>query len=351
MKYITLIGILSMFVACVKDKPSPTISTIPFDLFAELIILNEGSYGNNNSELSVYNNQSKQLNYYQQKNGKSLGDVAQDIAFLNNKYIITLNGSSKIEVCNSDFTSLTSIKNVSFPRYILPINQQTAYVSSLYNPYVYVLDLVNYKIKDTIQTSFINTENMLLTEDAAYITCWNTRCKYLYTVNTQTHEVTDSIDLQAYAPHQISEDKNGNIWVLCGNKYKGIKSSLVQINPISKTIIKKLDFLSAQDPFRMKMNTHKDSLYFIMINYDGKDEHNGLYKMGISESQIPSKPFIQAPSYSYFWGYAIEPISNRVFVTDPKGFTQSSTILTYSDNGSYIGSFQAGIGSNKILFR
>lgn len=351
MRYLLIVCTLSLLIACVKDKPNPHVTTIPFDLFSELIILNEGSCGNNNSELSVISNQNKQLSQYRFKNGKSLGDVAQDIAYVNGKYFITLNGSNKIEVCNPDFLSHMTINNVAYPRYLLPINAQTAYVSSLYNPFVYVLDLNNMKVKDTIRTSYDNTENMLVQETTAYITCWNTQCNYLYKVNTQTHQLYDSIDLQAYAPHQICEDKNGMLWVLCGNKDKGVISSLVQVNPSTKSITKKIDFVAAQDPFRMKVNTHGDSLYFIMINYNGQDEHNGLYKMGIFENSIPLRPFIQAPTLSYFWGFEIEPISKRIFITDPKGFTQSSTILTYSENGTLIGSFQAGIGSSKILFR
>lgn len=101
----------------------------------EAIVLNEGKYGLNMGAISVlYRNGSVSPDVFRAVNGRPLGDVAQSLTKINNKYFITLNNSKKIEIVNpSNFKSEGTIlyTQAGLPRQIVAITDSTAIVSDL----------------------------------------------------------------------------------------------------------------------------------------------------------------------------------------------------------------------------
>lgn len=67
-----------------------------------LLVLNEGSWGGNNAEVSRVDvsNGTAVVNYFSESNGRGLGDVAQDILKYNGKVYITVTFSNSIETLN-----------------------------------------------------------------------------------------------------------------------------------------------------------------------------------------------------------------------------------------------------------
>lgn len=355
LKYVHIILCMSIyFFSCVKDRPNPDTKNIPENTANGLLVLNEGSYGNNNAELSYIDFENLQVSntIFKTVNSKSLGDVAQSITLINGLYYITVNNSHKIEIIDtSDFFLVHTIENIRFPRYITQVSHDIAYVSSLYMPHVYVLQLSTNSITDTLYTDFPNTEKMLVVNNDVWICNWDTACNYLYQTDKITHQLKEKIMISGYAPHDILQDKNGMLWVLSGNKYKNKTSWLTCINPLTNIVEKTIPFSTDEDPVRLTMNATKDTIYYINVNYNGNATNNGLYRMSIHNTSLPLAPFIQAPVNTYFWAIGIDSVTSHIFLSDPKGFTQSSTIYEYSANGSLLHSFQAGVGSNQFLFR
>lgn len=66
----------------------------------DIIVLNEGSWGGNNAGVSRVNasTSTASVNYFEDANGRGLGDVAQDIIIANGKAYITVSFSNSIEV-------------------------------------------------------------------------------------------------------------------------------------------------------------------------------------------------------------------------------------------------------------
>jgi hypothetical protein len=147
------------------------------------------------------------------------------------------------------------------------------------------------------------------------------------------------------------QDHQGKIWVLSGNKYKGKSSYLTCIDPVTDEILRTFQFSADADPIRLSLNHSADTLYFINVNYNGQSAVNGLFRMSVNAHAMPSLPFIAAPFNTYFWAYAIHPTTHHLFLSDPKGFTQSSTIYEYNMDGEILHTYQSGIGSNQFLFR
>ncbi len=349
--YLYLLFLLS---SCVKDKPYPAVKSVPIPGTKGILALNEGSYGNNNADLSFISFSTGEVSnhIYKTANNKSLGDVAQNITFINGQYYICVNNSSKIVIVDPFLlTSIHSIENINFPRYLLQISADIAYISSLYLPHVYVLQVSTNTVIDTIQTDFPNTETMLLLNNQVWICNWDTACNYLYQVNANTHELLNKIQIQGHAPHDIVLDKNGMIWVLSGNTYKNKKSYLTCLNPANNSQIKSIAFEIGQDPIRLTMNAKRDTLYYINVNYNGQATNNGLYRMSIDDNTLPAMPMIQAPSNTYFWAIGIDSSTSNIYLSDPKGFTQSSTVYKYSPSGALLNAFQTGIGTNQFIFK
>lgn len=340
--------------SCVKDKPNPSHYQIPNATHHGVIICNEGSYGNNNGELSFIDIDQNAIynQLYKTANSKSPGDIVQSITEINQQYYVAVNHSNKICVLNkSGFIELTSINSIQSPRYISQVSGSKAYVSCLYYPRIYVIDLTTNTLLKTISVDFPNTERMLVSNGFCYVTNWDIASAYLYKIDISKDSIVQKISLNCKASHEIVQDKNGMLWILSGNKYKNTQSFLSQFNPFSEQLIQTIPFAQDADPIRLCLNSTKDTLYFINVNYSGSANNNGLYKMGIGEHHIPSTPFIRANTNSYFWALGIDSSSQHIFISDPKGFTQQSTVYEFDSNGLLLREYTAGIGANYFLFK
>ena len=95
---------LILFVACddMEDKPftSGIIGDPTETGTAELYVLCEGLFNQNNSSLARYsfNRQRCTNNYFSANNQRRLGDTANDIAIYGNKIYVVVNVSSTVEV-------------------------------------------------------------------------------------------------------------------------------------------------------------------------------------------------------------------------------------------------------------
>ncbi len=319
-----------------------------------ILITNEGAYANNNAELAFLDTENKTI--YNQlfftANQKSLGDVVQSIALINGYYYVVVNNSNKIVIIDpTTFKEIRTISSIQSPRSILQVSATKAYVSCLYHPRIYVIDLVSNTLIRTIAIDHPNTEQMLLKDGFCYVTNWDTASNKVYKVNCVTDEIDEKIQIEGRASHGIVLDKDGNCWILSGNKYKSKASHLCVYHPVTHQMIRTLAFLPVEDPFRLTINHTRDTLYFIQVNYDGGTTHNGLYKMSIHDTVLPTKPFIQANLHSFFWAMGIDSTNQHIFLSDPKGFTQQSTIYEYTANGTLLHEYQTGVGANGFLFK
>lgn len=340
--------------ACVKDKPNPGKRPNAITSNKGIVILNEGAYGINNADISFLDLDKRIIsnNLYKQQNNKSLGDVAQSITMINGNYFVTVNNSNKVLVLDTaNFQLHTTIANVNFPRYILQVSPSKAYVSSLYYPQIKVLDLTTHQVTKTISVDHINTEQMTLVNGFVYCTSWDTASNVIYKINPNTDELVSKIPISGRASHSLALDKHNKLWVMSGNKYKNKPSYLSCIDPRTDTVIKTFAFPNQADPFRLTFNATRDTMYFIQVNYNGGSLYNGVYRMPIEANALPTNAFIPALLNSYYWALSIDSNSHHIYVSDPKGFAQQSTISEFNTKGQLIQQFQAGIGANTFLFR
>ena len=346
---ISLLLLLTM-VGC---DPSPVVpEDLPEGAGRSAFVVCEGSLGNGNSTLTLYNTDSAQAfeDVNATANSQPLGDVFQSMTRIGEQYFLCVNNSDKIAVIDRNNYQLSGSISISKPRYILPIAANKAYVTSLFSNKVYIINPQTLQQTGTITLPYSNAEGMALVGDNAYICPWDTAARHVYVMNTTTDQVIDSIATPGRAPQEVSIDKDGMLWALSGNVVKGKVATLARYNPATKALLQSYTFPATADPLRLEWDNDRDTLYYIGVNYNGGTAHNGVYRMSINASTLPQQPFIAAQALQYYWAIGVEPGTNNIFIGDPKGFTQRGEVSVYNTGGTFLYSFKTGVGPGHFLF-
>ena len=157
--------------ACHKDSPAPDGSSqtggsepaIADTLRGVALILNEGSWSNNNASLSLLLNDTTGEvinNWFAQKNGRGLGDVAQDMVAYGSKIYITVWNSNSLEVIdrNTSRSRRIDLGDLS-PRYIATHGGKL-YISC-YNPNCVIrIDTASLKLEASCAVGDYNPEGV-----------------------------------------------------------------------------------------------------------------------------------------------------------------------------------------------
>jgi hypothetical protein len=340
--YLIYILIVSIIISCKSDKPEEEIKP---DLNLQskhgIYIINEGNFQFGNASISYYNSDDKSIieDLYKQVNNHNLGDVCQSMTLINGWYYAVVNNSQKIEIINPDnFERKQTITGLVSPRYILPVSSSKAYVSDFKSHRVSIINLGNHTKQGEI-TIHGWTEEMYMMYGKAYIT--NMKNDKLYIVNTANDLLEDSLIL-GQCPGSLVEDKNGKLWVLCqGDASINKAGALFCINPLTKSIEKRMDFSLSDAPIKLSINDTHDTLYYI-------NKH--IYQLSVDANSLPTQALING-STKNFYGIGIEPKTGLIFAADAIDYIQKGKIYYYKSNGTLIGDFKVGLIPSKIYFK
>ena len=312
-----------------------------------IFITNEGSFGSSNGSVSFISRTDFSLEnniYANANNGAVLGDVVQSKNVYNNKAYIVVNNSNKVQVVNlNDYTITGTIENRSLPRYI-EFYQNKAYltewVSFSGNGRVSVINLSDLSVVQEISVGAA-PEKMLIDNGKLYVVNSNDNTISVIDVNTNT--IIQNINIGDW-PNSIVKDVNGFIWVLCGGmpEWTGTPSvgKLIKLNPLTQQIESSFDFPNtSSNPNLISIDGSKSLLYYSW--------GQAIYKMNVSDLQLPANPFIQANAY----GLGVDPQSGNVFVADAGNFVQNGIVRWYNGTtGIIIDSVSVGIAPNCFYF-
>ncbi len=345
------IVVFLLIFSCKKKEASPPLPP-PEKGKNSVFVVCEGSYGNGNSTLGMYNVETDSFyeDVFSAVNGQQLGDVFQSMTLIGNHYFLCINNSDKIIVINKENYEFVTGISIPKPRHILPISSSKAYVSSLFGNEVHILDLNSLKRTGSITLPAENPEGMLLWNDRVIVCAWDTAADKIFYLNTATDAIEKEITVSGRAPHSCVMDRENKLWVLSGNVYKDKPSFLTRLDPATGAILKSFSFPATSDVIKPVLNAAKDSLYFIAVNYDGGAANNGIYRMNIAATELPQQPFLPAQAFQYFWALDIHPNTGNLFIGDPKGFVQKGEVLIYEPDGTLLKSFKTGVGPGHFYF-
>lgn len=337
--YAVIIACTVMLISC--DQVDNT----PGQYSDGVFVINEGSFGNSNGELSFINStNSVSNNLYSSINGVTvLGDVFQSMTISNGKAYLVINNSNKIVVLNgNDLMHNDVITGFSQPRYMVTYNGK-GYISEWFsfsgNGYVKVMDLGSNNIVDSVQVG-IQPENMLVV--GSNILVANSGDTTLHIINTNTMGITHIGDIDY--PKYIAQTNDGNIWVLYTGKpaWSGTQTDggLLVLNSTATAIVKTINIGSTATNNPSQLTTDGNYLYYEYLG--------NIYKIDKSATVAPPSPFIPAPA-TYLYGLGYD--NNLLYVGDAKNFTTSGVTKRYDiSSGALIDTFAVGVAPNGFIF-
>lgn len=328
-KLILVLIVTNVLIGCKKEKEPPVKETPIVN--NRVFVVNEGTFQSGNASLGIYD---KSMNsYYPEvfinKNGVGIGDIFQSMLIEEDKAYLCVNNSNTIIAMDIvNYNKLQELNAISSPRYIIQVSSSKAYVSSLWDHNLTVVDLNSLSISGYIAMPGW-TEEMIRVDNNVWVTSVNTSAVYL--VNTQNDLVMDSI-VVGDAPKNLVQDKNGKLWVLSG-QFDSPTGRLTRINPQSKSIETSFNLPITQNMVadRLKINGQKDTLYFL---------YNGVTRMDITsnvmENILPLNHFMMP------YGLSIDPHNSDIYVADAMDFVQEGFLMRFSQNVEILDSIRVG---------
>lgn len=313
---LTLVVLLSavIFTSCNSDDD--TILLPKGDYENGLLISHEGQFTGGVGTVSYVSNDFSTIenNIFSNVNNRSLGTIAQSMAFNGDLAYIIINVSNQIEVVNRyTFESIATINTeVINPRY-MTVSNGKGYVS-VWGDYsdttddaLLVIDLTTNTIVSTIATSYLPEEIISIDNKVFVATGIYGEGNKVDVINAITDELEDSITV-GNSPNSLQLDSNDDLWVLSSD-------NLIAINTNSNEIIKTIDFDgSLSSP--SKLNFDNGNFYL----YDG----GSVYKVSETATSFPTTSEFSGVSF-----YDMSVKNGYLYGLDAGDFSSNGTLKVY----------------------
>ena len=330
--------------SCGDDEPESKSGY--FEKGKGVFICNEGIFTHGNASIYYYDwsEDSLHTNIYENSNNEKLGDVLQSMNIVDDRAYLVVNNSSIInEVSIRDFKKIKTFTGFNSPRYILPVNEEKAYVSDLYSGVIYVISLKENKIIKELKTGQW-TETWALAGNRAFVTCpWffsSELSKKILVLDTEKDEIIDSL-FAGPNPNRIEIDSNNKLWVLCGgNGYAGIHGGLYKFDVSTGILEDSLIFENPQSLYNnaMAINKNKDTIFIV---------NNGVYTLDVNQSDMKLTKMITLQD-DFVYGMNIDDDRNLLYLSINNDNTKGE-VKVYNMQGKLIKTINAGYYPNSVL--
>lgn len=362
-----LLSALVLTAACSNSDPG--IPTEDFEGTGKgVFVLCEGNFNAGNSTLSYYNPVSKEVRngVFQRANGGAkLGDTGQSIQLhgglayvaVENSGIIWALDTASFKVRGQLTTGQT--EHMINPRYIHFLSDEKAYVTDLYSPYITVFNPRTMAYRGSISTrqeasfGYNSTEQMVQWGKRVFTNCWSYSNKILV-IDTERDEVCDSIVLSSWQPKSIAVDARGKLWVITDGGYEMDAESFGDNIPHlyridAETLTVEMDQALDTDEGNVVVAMNPAGTVLYLIN-------NDVYRMDITASHVPVRPFIEAPRNAngrrhYLYAIGVNPHNGDLYVADAVDYRQSGVVYRYDEDGTLLDQFRVGITPNCFAFK
>ena len=338
------------FTACSDDDEDKLIID-PEDYPA--YILNEGIWGSNNANISRFFPSYKGIDsdYYQQVNGKLMGDLANAMIEEDNNIYVVIGGSKY--VARLDFNC------VEQARYYFPEGEGEPRCIDVEDGYAYVtqhggqvskLDAQTLKLVSTFKGGD-NLEGIVEKDGKLYVAnAWKGVYdfnKELLVINAETMTKTGSIDV-VLNPVQVQEIDD-KIYVISQGNYEDVQAVLQVIDTkagTSKVIVNDVDKIT---------EGHNGLIYGVRSTYDADwNTINSFFTYNPKKGTVSETSFLQdAPSsISSTAIYLLEVGGYADFIyIGISDYVTNGTIYQFDASGKLLQSFDSGgINPNAMIF-
>ena len=319
---------------------NPTIS----DYSKGIFVVNEGPFGGTGT-ISWYNpdtGETQDSLYEKANNGAVLGQFVQSISFVQDKAYIVVNGANRVVVVDAKtFEFLDTIGGLALPRFFLPLDNNTAYISQWgldgLTGSVAKVDLNTNAILKVIPTG-AGPEKMLRANDLVFVANSGG-----YGRDTSLTKITIAND----APQILLLNKGVNPSTLVLNNFQPPSKFFYLCKGyfLDPTQTGWLDFLNNSGsgletpPYSddLVLDPESGEMYFIGAG--------NVYKV----TQGPSGAVLSVAFAQAAYGLGYDSDENLLYCADAKDFSSPGAVYIYKTDGTLLKSFRAGINPSEVV--
>ena len=315
-----------------------------------LYILNEGSWGGNNAELSYYDYASGNFteDYFNSVNPSQggLGDVGNDLKVYGSKLYAVINSSNYVEVMEAKTAKhiakiqIANCRSLTFDKGFAYVTSYAGTIDDLGKQLGFVakIDTASLSIVDRVSVEY-QPEELTISNNKLYVANsggynYPNYSDKVSIINLSTFKVINTLAVGVPNLSKIKTDKNGDVWVVSQGDYNGITPALSVIDPKTDQVIEKLENINIKD-----FTFYGNDLYFYGSTYS-MDTGNYLNSYGVidinSKTQTASHIFnsslesqITAP-----YGLIINPENGDIFLSAALDYFSRGKVYCFDKNGS-----------------
>lgn len=242
-----LASLLTLALASCKEPTPPSYEAEPTDL----IVLNQGKFGSNNSSITAYNLTTKkaQQEYYTTINREALGDSGHDMIVYGSKVYINIYGSNRIIITDLGLKKLGEINPLKdnqpqSPRYLTALDGKV--YATLYDGHVARIDTTSLAIDKQVAVP-INCEQIKVSQGKLFVAISDGMAKAggktVLILDKELNELK-SVEV-GLNPQKLAVDNEGFVYVQRSGDYQDDKGDLSRIDPNSYEVTKIADVIPA----------------------------------------------------------------------------------------------------------
>ena len=306
-------------------------------------VLNNGNWGANDASLQYYDyntdtatDPTAEENIFAIKNGNLLGDLAQDMLWVDNKLFVTVSGSQKLEILDESGTRLLEpylyTTEGASPR-MLATDGKLVYMTNYDgNVYVYKASTAEFVKKIAVGT---RPEGISYID--GYLVVNNSGELYSYngTVSVINIKTDEKRDIQLVNPYTASVVCNGDVYIIDSGNYSDIPSAVYRVSPADATV-------EAMQFSASVIAAYEDKLYY--ANNAWSYEANGYVASALYSYDVvtgETKEILPVEAMKDVNSLSINPENGDIYL----GFAQYGvlgTMRVYTNDGLQKGVFTVG---------
>jgi len=330
---------------CVQD-PASVQPVVPTPSAKGVYILNEGYFGQGNSALSYYDLQSFAVypDAFKAVNGRSLGDVGNQVVLRGGRGYVVVNNSNRIEIF--DAQTIVGLGTIALgsgtsPRQLAFVSDSIGLVTNLYDNSVFVLNLYRGSIEKRIPVGD-NPEGIAIAGGKAVVA--NSGFGSGNTVTVIALDVLQAVRTLRVGenPQGVVALPDGEVCVVCGGSYGDFA------NPADDTPAR----LYFVDPLREWVT---DSLLI-----GGHASTIALGPGGIA--YVPATDAVRTVDVTRrrtigdfvagsYYGVAVEELTGDVYLTDVQNYAGPGKVVVFSPAGEVRTTIQVGLIPGSMAFK
>lgn len=333
---------------CKKEEQEEEIAPIP--VTSGMVVGCEGTFNMNNGSVHwIGDDGTSRTTAYESANGVSPGDLLQSYREFNGNGFLVMNNSQKVEVVNAiNFGYLGTISGLDYPRDILAVSSQKAYVTNGSGAGdVKIINLSTYSISGSIEVGngpeeIVSNGNFLFVSNSGGFGFDNT----VSVIDLLSDAVVATVEV-GDLPAALEVDYQGNIWVLCKgnteydadwNVVNETPAEMYRIDGQSHVVTGVLPVGEVGDhPRYMELNQAKTALYIV----DGD-----VKVFNISTGEFTAD-FATGP----FHAIGVNEITGEVYLSSTPDYVNNDEVYIYSSTGALTDTYASGIAPKSFTFR